>query len=226
LPVTGIIKLPFKAMDNAMILMSLVTAQEVFSCPDRITSLPMMIEDNRFLDEVQEDIRVLLAKDQVIMSWEEMMPELLQNIEVENVSGLIMLAILYIVIGFGVFGTVMMMVSERARELAILVSLGMRKSKLLMIMAIETFLLSFVGVVTGILGSIPAIYYFVYNPIELTGGAAELYDQLSIEPIMTFSAQPSVFISQALVVFVIALITIIYPILFIRNMDPATTIRG
>jgi ABC-type lipoprotein release transport system permease subunit len=226
LPVTGILKLPFKAMDNAMILMSLATAQDVFSCPNRITSLPMMIEDNRFLNQVQEDISGFLPKDQVIMSWEEMMPELLQNIEVDNVSGLIMLAILYIVIGFGVFGTVMMMVSERARELAILVSLGMRKSKLLMIMAIETFLLSFVGVIMGILGSIPAIYYFVYNPIELTGGAAELYDQLSIEPIMNFSAQPSVFISQALVVFVIALVTIIYPIIFIRNMDPATTIRG
>jgi ABC-type lipoprotein release transport system permease subunit len=206
--------------------MSLATAQDVFSCPNRITSLPMMIEDNRFLNQVQEDISGFLPKDQVIMSWEEMMPELLQNIEVDNVSGLIMLAILYIVIGFGVFGTVMMMVSERARELAILVSLGMRKSKLLMIMAIETFLLSFVGVIMGILGSIPAIYYFVYNPIELTGGAAELYDQLSIEPIMNFSAQPSVFISQALVVFVIALVTIIYPIIFIRNMDPATTIRG
>jgi ABC-type lipoprotein release transport system permease subunit len=226
LPVTGIIKLPFKAMDNGMILMSLATAQEVFSCPDRITSLPIMIEDNRFLDEVQADIKSLLDQDQVIMSWEEMMPELLQNIEVDNVSGIIMLAILYVVIAFGVFGTVMMMVSERARELAILVSLGMRKRKLLMIMAIETFLLSFVGVITGIIGSIPLIYYLVYNPIELTGGAAELYDQLSIEPIMTFSAQPAVFISQAIVVFIIALVTIIYPILFIRNMDPARTIRG
>ncbi len=226
LPVTGIIKLPFKAMDNAMILMPLAAAQVVFSCPDRITSLPIMIEDNQFLNQVQEDIGSFLDQDQRIMSWEEMMPELLQNIEVDNVSGIIMLAILYIVIAFGVFGTVMMMVSERARELVILVSLGMRKSKLLMIMAIETFLLSFVGVIAGILGSIPLIYYFVHNPIELTGGAAELYDQLSIEPIMPFSAEPIVFISQALVVFIIALVTIIYPILFIRNMDPATTIRG
>jgi len=226
LPVSGIIKLPFKAMDNAMILMALSKAQEVFSCPGRITSLPIMIDDNRYLEQVKADIKPYLFKGQTIMSWEEMMPELLQNMEVDNVSGLIMLAILYIVIGFGVFGTVMMMVSERARELAILVSLGMRKRKLLMILAIETFLLSLLGVIMGILGSIPIIFYLVYNPIELTGGAAELYEQLSIEPIMTFSAQPSIFISQALVVFCIALVTVIYPALYLRSMDPTTTIRG
>jgi ABC-type lipoprotein release transport system permease subunit len=213
-------------MDNAMIFMALAYAQEVFSCPDRITSLPIMIEDNRFLDQVRSEVNAYLEDGQRIMTWEEMMPELLQNIEVDNVSGIIMLAILYIVIAFGVFGTVMMMVSERARELAILVSLGMRKVKLLMVLAIETFLLSFVGVITGILGSIPIIFYLLHNPIELTGGAAELYDQLSIEPIMTFSAQPTVFLSQALVVFIIALVTIIYPILYIRQMDPARTIRG
>jgi ABC-type lipoprotein release transport system permease subunit len=225
-PIRGIVKLPFKAMDNAMIFLPLPLAQEIFSCENRITSLPILVDNIHHLTEVENDVNLLLAEGQVSMLWNEMLPDLEQSIEVDNVSGIIMLAILYIVIAFGVFGTVMMMVSERAKEFAILVSVGMRRRRLLLLLAIETFMVSFVGVVIGILGSIPIIFYLVNNPINLTGEAAELYDQLSIEPILAFSAQPSIFIYQALVVLIIAIVTIIYPLLYVRRLDPAKTIRG
>ena len=160
------------------------------------------------------------------MLWSDILPDLKQSIQVDNASGIIMLAILYIVIAFGVFGTIMMMVSERAKEFAILISVGMKRQRLLLVLALETLMVSFIGVITGILCSIPIISYLVYNPIHLTGEAAEIYDQLSIEPILAFSAQPSIFLSQALVVLIIALVTILYPLLFLRQLDPAKTIRG
>jgi len=225
-PINGIVKLPFKAMDNGMIFLPLPLAQEIFSCEHRITSLPILVENIHQIKEVENAVNYLLSKGQIIMLWNEMLPDLEQSIQVDNVSGIIMLAILYIVIGFGVFGTIMMMVSERAKEFAILISVGMKRGRLLLVLAIETIMVSFVGVVTGIIFSIPIIFYLVHNPIQLTGEAVELYDQLSIEPILAFSAQPSIFISQALVVLVIALVTIIYPLLFVRRLDPAKTIRG
>jgi ABC-type lipoprotein release transport system permease subunit len=225
-PISGIVKLPFKAMDNGMIFLPLPLAQEIFSCEDRITSLPILIDKIHHLEEVEEAVNQLLTEGQKSMLWNEMMPDLEQSIEVDNVSGIIMLAILYVVIAFGVFGTVMMMVSERAKEFAILISVGMRRRRLLLVLAIETFMVSSVGVVIGILGSIPIIFYLVHNPINLSGEMAELYDQLSIEPILNFSAQPSIFIYQALVVLIIAIVTIIYPLLFVRRLDPAKTIRG
>ena len=225
-PVSGIVKLPFKSMNNGMILLPLSLGQEIFSCPNRITSLPILIDNINYLQDVKESVQNLLSTGQTLMQWNEMMPDLEQNIEVDNVSGIIMLAILYIVIGFGVFGTVMMMVSERAREFAILVSVGMQKVRLLIVLAIETLLVSFVGVIVGILASMPIIFYMVNHPINLTGEMAELYEQLSIEPILSFSGHPWIFISQALVVLLIALVTITYPLLFVRRLDPAKTIRG
>jgi ABC-type lipoprotein release transport system permease subunit len=225
-PIIGIIKLPFKAMDNGMVLLPLAYAQEIFSCPSRITSLPILVENIRFLDDVEQSLHPYLKSDQRMMAWNEMMPDLEQSIEVDNVSGIIMLAILYIVIAFGVFGTIMMMVSERAKEFAILISVGMKKRRLLLVLILETFMVSFVGVVIGIVASIPVILYLVNNPIQLGGEMAELYDQLSIEPILNFSAEPWIFVSQALVVLIIAFVTVIYPLLFIRRLDPAKTIRG
>jgi len=225
-PVAGIIKLPFKVMDNGMILLPLPYAQEIFSCDGRITSLPILIDDIRHLDQVTERVHDHLEAGQRIMLWNQMMPDLEQNIEVDNGSGLIMLAILYIVIAFGVFGTIMMMVTERAKEFAILISVGMKRRRLLGVLTIETFLVSFIGVLAGIAGSIPVILYLVHNPISLAGEMADLYEKLSIEPILSFSADPTIFIGQALVVFLIALVTVIYPVLYVRRLEPAKTIRG
>jgi len=88
-------------------------------------------------------------------------------------------------------------------------------------------LVSFIGAVVGILGAIPFVFYLKHNPIDLAGGeAAKLYDQLGIEPILNFSAEPIVFVSQAAVVFLIALVTIVYPILYIRQMEPVEVLRG
>jgi len=227
LPIIGKVKLPFESMNNAMVFLALPKAQEVFSCDDRITSLPVLIDNINHLDAVHSSVREIIGENYNIMMWNEMMPDLEQNIEVDNASGIIMMGILYIVIGFGVFGTVMMMVSERAKEFGILVSVGMRKSKLIMVTAIETILVSFLGALAGIFGAIPFVLYLRYNPIDLAGGeAAKLYDQLGIEPILNFSAEPIVFTSQAVVVFLIALVTIIYPILYIRQMQPVEVLRG
>lgn len=226
LPIIGKVKLPFESMNNAMVFLALPKAQEVYSCENQITSLPVLIDNIRHLESVKTAVRNIVGDKLDIMLWNEMMPDLEQNIEVDNASGIIMLAILYVVIGFGVFGTVMMMVSERSKEFGILVSIGMRKSKLILVTAIETIFVAFLGALVGIAGAIPFIYYLKFNPIELTGEGAKIYDQLGIEPIMNFSSEPVVFISQAIVVFLIALVTIIYPIMYIRKMNAVKVLRG
>jgi ABC-type antimicrobial peptide transport system permease subunit len=136
-----------------------------------------------------------------------------------------MITILYIVIAFGVFGTVMMMVSERLREFGILISVGMKKIRLILISFIETVWVSFLGVIVGIAGSIPIIYYLHHNPLKISGEGAQVFDSLGIEPVMMFSTDFFIFFYQALVVLVIALATAVYPVLFIRSLQPAEAIR-
>jgi len=137
-----------------------------------------------------------------------------------------MMAILYVVIGFGVFGTIMMMVAERTREFGVLISVGMKKWKLILVTAIETILVSFIGVLAGFLSSIPIVYYLHNNPIPITGEATKSFDLMGIEPIFNFGVDPVIFYSQALVVLFIALITILYPVLFIHKLEPIKAMRA
>ncbi len=65
-------------------------------------------------------LKKYLMHNYEVMDWEELSPELVQSIEIDNASGIIMLGILYIVIAFGIFGTIMMMTAERVKEFGIL----------------------------------------------------------------------------------------------------------
>jgi ABC-type antimicrobial peptide transport system permease subunit len=96
--------------------------------------------------------------------------------------------------------------------LGVMIAIGMQRSKLAVILLIETFLIGLVGAVAGILGSIPVINYYFHHPIQLTGDAAKTMTDMGIEPYMYFSRDLFVYYNQALTVFIITLVIALYPI--------------
>ncbi|MDD2425334.1 MAG: hypothetical protein PHU00_04830, partial [Bacteroidales bacterium] len=74
--------------------------------------------------------------------------------------------------------------------------------------------------------SIPLIGYFVNNPIRLPGDIAEAYLQYGFDPYMFFSAAPSVFINQAIIIFVIAMAISLYPVLKVKKMSVAHSLKS
>lgn len=226
LPVVGIVKLRFNELNNTIMYLPLGEAQEIFSMPERITSLPIIVEKVRYIDSVTTALSNLASESQRIMAWDEMLPEVKQSIMLDNAGGMIMLIILYIVITFGVFGTVMMMVSERVREFAILVSVGMKKYRLILVTTIESIMVSFIGMVIGVILAIPVVWYMYLNPIRISGEAAKAFEDMGVEAIFAFSNDPGIFLNQAFIVFLIALGTAVYPLYFIKKLEPADAIRA
>ena len=100
------------------------------------------------------------------MTWQEMMPEIQQVIQADSAGGLVMIFILYMIITFGIFGTVLMMTQERKYEFGVVVSIGMKKIKLIISMVYETIFLTSIGVLAGVVLSRPIVLYFHNNPLE------------------------------------------------------------
>ena len=223
--VDGIVKFTLPALNKSMVYLSLEYSQWLYSAPNRITSLSLMIDEASELDEVHSEVSNLFNEKYEVMTWPELMPELVQGIEVDNAGGIIMLGILYVIIGFGIFGTVMMMTAERTKEFGILISVGMKKWRLSLVSLLESLFLSFIGVLAGIIVSIPILYYLNQNPIPLTGEMAELMLKFGLDPIVPFRFAPNIFIDQFLTVIIIAMISALYPLLFIRKLNPVKAIR-
>ncbi|NOY61201.1 MAG: ABC transporter permease [Calditrichaeota bacterium] len=226
LPVAGIVKFPIAKMNNAMVFLTLTNAQNTFSAYGRITSLAIMLDNIKNQAHVYNSLSSMLGGQYTLMTWQEMMPDLVQGIELDNASGLIMLIILYIVIAFGIFGTVMMMTTERAKEFGVLVSVGMQKTRLIWVTTLETAFLAFLGAISGAVFSLPVITYFHYHPIPITGNAAPVFELLGVKPIFYFSTDPWLLINQAIVVLLIALATALYPIFFIKQLQPVQAMRS
>ncbi|MCB0282171.1 MAG: ABC transporter permease [Calditrichaeota bacterium] len=225
LKITGIVELPLPQMNEAMAFIDLPNAQYIYAAPGRITSLSIMIDNIRNLETVNDAVHGMLTNKLTVMTWDEMMPDLVQSIEMDNASGLIMIGILYMVIAFGVFGTIMMMTAEREKEFGILNSIGMKKQRMIFVSLIESVMISLIGVVFGVLGSIPITAYLKANPIVLSGDSAAAWESLGIEPIMTFSVNPDIYFWQSIIVFVIALFCALYPLLFIGHLKPIQAMR-
>jgi ABC-type antimicrobial peptide transport system permease subunit len=200
-------------------------SQWLYAAPNRVTTLSIMINEAKKINEVHLAVSNLFDEKYEVMMWSELMPELVQSIEVDNAGGIIMLGILYVVIGFGIFGTVMMMTAERTKEFGILISVGMKKWRLSYVSFLESLFLSFIGVLAGIIVSIPILYYLKQNPIPLTGEMADVMLKFGLDPIIPFRFAANIFVDQFLTVLVIAMISALYPLSYIRKLNPVKAMR-
>jgi ABC-type lipoprotein release transport system permease subunit len=226
LPVAGIVRFPFPKLNNAAIYLSLSAAQRLFNAPDRVTGIALMIDDEKEIDDIRTTLAASIDSSLVVMTWEEMSPEIVQVIEADVASEAIIMAILYIVIGFGVFGTVMMMTIERTREFGLLVALGMKRGRLLIVTTIEALMVSMLGAAAGLAAAFPLLMYFYHNPIRVSGEMAEVYITYGLEPIIAVSVDAMVFGSQAIAVLVLAIVASLYPLLYIRKLRPVSALQG
>jgi ABC-type lipoprotein release transport system permease subunit len=223
--VRGIVRFSLPEMNTSSVYLSLPQAQDFLRMPGMINSLSIMIDSPRHQDDVLSAVKSAFGHGREIMTWQQMMPEVVQAIAVDNAGGIIMIVILYLVVGFGIFGTVMMMTLERRREFGVLVAVGMRRARLLLMTLAEAVLLSLLGVFSGTLAAFPLMLHFTNSPFRLTGEAADAMLKLGLEPLLPLSVQPSIFISQTLAVLVIALVSALYPAFVLRRLAPVEALR-
>lgn len=228
-PVRGIIKIPSPELDNKLVILSLPAAQRLFDAEGRITSLVVNLTDksNRTVNTAREDIKALLPDEHITpRTWYELNPILHQQIEGDSQSGIAMLMILYFIIFFGIFGTVLMMVSERKREFGVLVAIGMQKRKLKRIVAMEMLLLGALGLAAGLLASAPVILYFYFNPVVLTGDIAQMMADWGWDALMPTAWFGPYFYWQAVIVALMVLLATLYPLRKIGKLEVVEALKA
>jgi ABC-type lipoprotein release transport system permease subunit len=218
-PVKGILKLPMPEMDNSTLYMPIAAAQTFFSTGNQFTGL---IFDLYSIDDapiVEKTIsKQLNLNTYEVIDWQVMNKDLLQMIASDNAGGIIMIAILYLVIAFGIFGTVLMMTTERIREFSVMIAIGMQKVKLILVVISELILITFLGVLAGFILSLPVLLYFYYNPIQFTGEAVQAMKNFNFEPVMPVAINMQLFVNQALAIIFISMLAMLYPMLKIKML--------
>ncbi len=212
-PVRGIVKLSLPEMNNNTVYMPLATAQWFYDAGNRVTSLIIMPVSTKNIGQLAEKIRVELDEEWYsVLTWRDILKDFLRMMQIDVAGNKIISMILYIVIGFGIFGTILTMMLERTREFAMMIAIGMNRTRLALMCLFESIMLSFTGVVAGLLISFPVVFYFNRHPIPLKGEMADMMAEYGFDAIMPTSVDPVVFYSQAVAIFIIAFLIGLYPV--------------
>ncbi|MGD8425996.1 MAG: ABC transporter permease [Balneolaceae bacterium] len=224
-PVQGIVKYGIPEMNRAMVFLPIGEAQYFFGTYNRLTAAALTLDDAHAVNNVKEEIQKKLDGDYEVMTWRQLMPELVQAIEADNSSGMIILLVLYIVVGFGIMGTILMMTAERQYEFGVMLSIGTSRVRLGSILLLELVLLAMLGIFIGSLGSLPLVWYFHLNPIHFSGDAAAAMRQYGMEPLLPFSTDPTIILGQAMIILGLTAAISFYPMWHAHKLNPIKAMR-
>ncbi len=225
-PVKGTVSFPNPEMNKSLVMLPLRTAQNFLAADGRLTSVAFKVDDPGAINPIIQHLRTKLPDNYEVMGWREMMPSLVQSIEADRGSGYIILGVLYMVVGFGILGTVLMMITERTYEFGIMLSVGTPRGKIARILSIEILFIALLGSAIGILISLPVAWYFHLNPIHLTGDMAAVTESYGLQPIIPFSVDPSIFLSQAVIILGITLLFSLIPVFNASKLNPVEAMRS
>ncbi|MFV5702569.1 ABC transporter permease [Flavobacterium sp. XS2P12] len=223
--IKGIVHLASPAMNDAFVYLPLAATQYFLSAENRLTSVSLGIDNPENTDAIAQNLKNVIGQQYEVMPWQEMMPEIANHIKADGFSFYIFSGILYLIISFGLFGTVLMMTAERKYEFGMLIAIGMKKTKLELILLGETILITFFGVLLGFLLSLPLVIYLKERPIRFGGEIAKVYEQFGFEALFPTDVDQNIFLTQSLIVLAMAIVIGLYPLWHIRGLDPVKAMK-
>jgi len=226
--IRGIVKMPLPDIDNRIVYLPLDVCQDLYNAGDNLTAISLHVDDNgdKAVSATVSRLEKVLAGQLRVLDWKEMNEVLVSQLDADNKSGMIMIGILYLVIAFGVFGTVLMMTAERRREFGVLVAIGMQKRKLASIVTSEIFMMGLLGILGGCMAALPIILYGMEHPIVFKGEFARIWEDYGFEPVMSFQGIDTYFLWQVVIVAVMVVIALGHPLSKIFRLKVVNALRA
>jgi ABC-type lipoprotein release transport system permease subunit len=224
-PVEALLRFNSPNLNESMVYMTLSESQSFLAAEGRLTTLALDVTDPDRLEEVARDVSGRVGQGYEVMDWKEMMPEVENHIRSDAVSLFIWMGILYLIIAFGIFSTLLMMVAERRYELGMLVAIGMRRRRLAGMLFMETILITLSGVLVGVVLAVPVVWYMREHPLRIGGEGGRAFAKWGFEPILPTMLDPKTFVLQSGIVMCIALLIGTYPAWKAMRTDPVRAMK-
>jgi ABC-type lipoprotein release transport system permease subunit len=213
--VRGIFRTGIDEMDGYFAQVSLPLARELLGVSDGATQLAVFLENEKHQARVKEAIeRLISAPKATVFDWEDVMPDLVLFVQMDNAGTYIFMGIIMVVVALGILNTILMSVLERTREFGLMVALGMDPRRLLGLVVLETAFLSIVSLGVGAILGFGAHLYLAEYGFDMGFVTQE---QLT----MAGAVFDSVIYSELAPVRVLLLVGIVFTVTFLAGIYPA-----
>ena len=225
--VKGIFYSGMYEFDNTMAYVSLESAQKFFSMGDRVTGIEIKTNDIYKVKEVGQEIRRKMGFPFWTKDWMEMNRNLFSALRLEKIAMFIILVLIVLVAAFNIISTLIMVVMEKNKDIAILKSMGASSRSILKIFTIEGGVIGVVGTILGtILGLVAAFNLEkITDFVETLFGFKILSSDVYYIDKLPSQVNPLDVILIVLTAVLISLLATLYPSWRASKLDPAEALR-
>ena len=149
--VAGIFKSGFYQYDSSYAFTRLADAQRLFSEPDLVSVISFKVDDLYRADKIGRAIEVEAGRGFQTTNWMEQNRELFRALKLEQVVTFIVLALIVCVAALNILIALTMMVMEKTKDIAVLMSFGVRQEQVRRIFLLQGLLISVIGTVLGLI---------------------------------------------------------------------------
>ena len=217
--VAGIYHSGFYQYDAAEAFMRLNDAQRLFSEPDLLSVISFRVDNLDRAPAIARNLEKAAGRGFMTTNWMEQNRELFRALKLEQVVTFIVIALIVIVAALNILIALTMMVMEKTRDIAVMMSFGVQPAQVRRIFLLQGLLISLIGTALGlVLGYIAAWAGGYYHFIHLS---AEVY---SIDT-LPFAPRPLDGVIVAAVSIGISLLATLYPSSAAARVLPAEALR-
>ncbi|MDY6878834.1 MAG: lipoprotein-releasing ABC transporter permease subunit [Desulfatiglans sp.] len=205
--------------DASMVFVGLREAQEFLGFGDQITGLEVKVEDVYDSDKIGARIQAELGYPYWTKDWKDMNKSLFSALELEKFTMFVILTMIVLVGALNIISTLVMVVMEKTRDIAILRAMGASKRSIMSIFMIQGLLVGLVGTVAGLVAGLGicqalAKYKFISLP-------SDVY-YISTLPVKVVLSDVWF---VALAAIIISFLATIYPSWYASRLNPVEAIR-
>jgi lipoprotein-releasing system permease protein len=217
--VVGLFDSGMHEYDNTLVFLNLSDAQRFFGLGDAVTSIEIRVQDVYRAQDVAQKIQQSLGLPYWTEDWSRLWPNLFSALRLEKTVYFLVLLLMILVGAFNIISTLIMVVMEKRRDIAILLSMGATRGSIRQIFLIKGCVIGVVGTLLGVLlGYGICLLIQEYKFIELPKDVF----LISTVPVRIYLSN---FILVALASFLICLLASLYPARHASKLDPVEIIR-
>jgi lipoprotein-releasing system permease protein len=217
--VIAVFQAGFDQYDSKLVYTDLYEAQAFYDQGDTVTGVEMKVSDIDRAGEISDEIAVMLGSGLYhTMDWEELNHGLFTALRIQQIGMSAVLALIIVVAAFTVIATLIMVVLDKKKEIAVLKAMGATDEAILRIFLYQGGIIGVSGTTLGLLLGVAVckgllVYGFPLDP------KVYFISQLPVQ------ARPLEFVITGLIAIAICLAATIVPSLYAAHLRPAEGFR-
>jgi len=229
--IVGVLDAPSRELSRAVVQVPLDEARRAIRLPQAATSVIALVRgvegpwDTPRIRAVAELLQRALGDQFIVETWEELAPQAVGFLKIMKPINAGFMVIFFALAGLVVLNTLYLNVLERRRELGIILAVGAKARRVLMMITAEALMLAGIGALAGSLLGVGLVAHWSRG-LVLPAVYKDVYAQVGLEPVLYLSMTVGEAVISALAMLIVAWLAAWLPARQAAGLDPVETMRA